>query len=395
MLLNQARARQRMEQDGLAALVATAPENVTYTSGYWAMSQWIRRGPQAYALYPAPGRGKPCIVASTGALDLVADQDPWVKEVRRYGFFVVETDPGAVLEPRDRRLQELSQAPDDGDAVGALVRAIRDRGLEGARIAVDEMGILPAYLEKLRQALPTTTFMPGWDVFRHVRAVKTAEEVERLRGAAQIAERAIAAALAVAREGATEQELALAFNETTVREGAFPVLGCIGTGPRSALPNCQPTDRKLQRGDVIRFDVGGRFRHYRADIARNAVLGEPGAKVARYHRALCAGLERAWEVMRPGAKTADVYQAVMETVRREGLPHYRRNHVGHGIGLDGYDVPNLTPESREVLEEGMVLSVETPYYELGFAGLQVEDTVRVARDGVESLMSTTTALRVV
>ena len=85
----------------------------------------------------------------------------------------------------------------------------------------------------------------------------------------------------------------------------------------------------------------------------------------------------------------------METVRREGLPHYRRNHVGHGIGLDGYDVPNLTPESREVLEEGMVLSVETPYYELGFAGLQVEDTVRVTRDGVESLMSTTTALRVV
>jgi len=395
MLLNEPRARQRMEADGLAALVATAPENVTYTSGYWAMSQWIRRGPQAYVLYPAPGRGEPCIVASTGALDLVADQDPWVTDVRRYGFFAVEADPEAALEPRDRRLHQLVQAPDDGDAVEALARAVRDRGLEGARIAVDELGILPAYLERLRQALPTTTLVPGWDVFRHVRAVKTAGEVERLRGAARIAERAIAAALAVAREGATERDLAVAFNETTVREGALPVLGCIGTGPRSALPNCQPTDRTLRRGDVIRFDVGGRFRHYRADIARNAVLGEPSAKARRYHRALCAGLERAWEVMRPGVKTADVYQAVMETVRREGLPHYRRNHVGHGIGLDGYDVPNLTPESREVLEEGMVLCVETPYYELGFAGLQVEDTVRVARDGVESLMSTATALRVV
>jgi Xaa-Pro dipeptidase len=394
MLLNQDRARQRMEQDGLAALVATAPENVTYTSGYWAMSQWIRRGPQAYALYPAPGHGEPCIVASTSALDLVADQDPWVKDVRRYGFFVVETDPEAALEPRDRRLRELAQGPDDGDAVGALVRALRDRGLEGARIAVDEIGIWPPYLEKLRQALPTTTIVGGWEVFRQIRAVKTPEEVERLRGAARIAERSIAAALAVAREGATEREMAIAFNETTVREGALPVLGCIGTGPRTAMPNCQPTDRALARGDLIRFDVGGRFRHYRADIARNAVLGEASAKARRYHRALCAGLERAWEVMRPGARTADVYHAVMETVKREGLPHYRRNHVGHGIGLDGYDVPNLTPESKEVLEEGMVLCVETPYYELGFAGLQVEDTVRVTRDGVESLMSTPTALRV-
>jgi len=82
-------------------------------------------------------------------------------------------------------------------------------------------------------------------------------------------------------------------------------------------------------------------------------------------------------------------------VRREGIPHYNRNHVGHGIGLDGYDVPNLTPSSTEVLEEGMVLCVETPYYELGFAGLQVEDMVRVTRDGVESLMSTAPDLRVV
>lgn len=394
MLLNQDRARERMEQEGLAAIVATAPENVTYLSGYWAMSQWIRRGPQAYALYPAPGRGEPCIVASTSALDLVADQDPWVKEVRRYGFFVVEADPEATLDPIARRLRDLGQGPDGGDAVGALVGAIRDRGLDGARIAVDEIGIWPAYLDRLRQALPRTTFVNGWDVFRQIRAVKTPEEVERLRGAARVAERSIAAALAVARPGATEREMAIAFNETTVREGALPVLGCIGTGPRTAMPNCQPTDRRLEPGDLIRFDVGGRFRHYRADIARNASLGEPPAKARRYHRALCAGLERAWEVMRPGARCADVYHAVMETVRREGLPHYRRNHVGHGIGLDGYDVPNLTPESREVLEEGMVLCVETPYYELGFAGLQVEDTVRVGRDGVESLMSTSTALQV-
>jgi Xaa-Pro aminopeptidase len=82
-------------------------------------------------------------------------------------------------------------------------------------------------------------------------------------------------------------------------------------------------------------------------------------------------------------------------VRKNGLPHYRRNHVGHGIGLDGYDAPNLTPGSNEVFEEGNVICVETPYYEMGFAGLQVEDMLHVTRDGIESLMSTSSELRIV
>jgi Xaa-Pro dipeptidase len=395
MLMNRERMEARLAAERLDAVVATAPENVTYASDYWAMSQWIRRGPQAYVLVPARAHGEPCIVASTGALDLVADQEPWVAEVRRYGFFAVERDAAATLEPRDARLAALLAAPDDGDAVAALVAAIEARGLARGRIGVDEIGILPAYFDRLRERLPRATLVRGAETFRHARAVKTAEEVRRLRASAQIAERSIDAALAVAKEGATERDLAVAFHETTIRAGALPVLGCIGTGPRSALPNAQPSDRVLRRGDVIRFDVGGRYRHYRADIARIACVGEPSPKVAAYHRAIRAGLLRAYEIMKPGVRCADVFHAVMETVRGEGLAHYQRNHVGHGIGLDGYDAPNLTPGSPEVLEEGMVLSVETPYYELGFGGLQVEDMVHVTRDGVESLMAGSSELRVV
>lgn len=395
MLMNQPRAQALMAKDNLAALVATAPENVTYTSGFWAMSQWIRRGPQAYAVHPAPGFGEPCIITTTGALDLVADQNPSVAAVQRYGFFVLEVDAAAGLDPVQERLRGLLAQEDGGDPVAALVKALQARGLDGARVGIDEYGIPPAYLAKVREALPRTTFVPAWEVFRQIRAIKTPEEVARLRGSAQIAEKSIAAALAVARPGASELDLAAAFHTTTIREGASPVLGCIGTGPRSALPNAQPTDRRLVAGDVIRFDVGGRYRHYRADIARIATLGEPAPKVKRYHHAIRAGMLRAIEAMKPGARCADVFNLAVDTVRKEGLSHYRRNHVGHGIGLDGYDPPNLTPSSTETLEEGMVLCVETPYYELGFAGLQVEDTVLVGKDGPVSLMATSSELRVV
>jgi Xaa-Pro aminopeptidase len=395
MLMNSGRLFARMKKDGLDAIVATMPENVTYASGFWAMSQWIRRGPQAYVLVPGEGQGLPAAVASTGLIDLVADDEVWVKDIRRYGNFVIDRTPSTQLDAWDSRIEALLAMHDDGDAVACLVRAIKDRGLESARIGVDEIGILPQYWDKLADALPKAKLVRAADAFRFARAIKTPQEIARLRKSAQIADKSIQAALAVAREGATEMDLARAFHGTTINEGGMPVLGCIGFGPRSAMTNVQPGEQALRTGDIIRFDVGGRYKHYRADIARNGVLGEPTKKLAQYHRAICVGLDRAIEMIKPGVRAGDVFEASIETVRREGIPHYRRSHVGHGIGLDGYDAPNIAPSNSEVFEEGMVICVETPYYEMGFGGLQVEDTLVVTKDGVESFMLSGTELRVV
>lgn len=394
MLVNSERLFEGMKRESLDAIVATMPENVTYASGFWAMSQWIRRGPQAYVLTPAAGRGDPAVIASTGLIDLVADADVWVKDIRRFGKFIVDRTPGVELDKHDSRIEALLAEDDGGDAIGALVKVIKDRGLQNSRIGVDEIGILPQYWDKLGEMLPKATLVRAADVFRYARAIKTPEEIARLRKSAQIADLSISAALDVARDGATEMDLARAFHTKTIVEGGLPVLGCIGVGTRSAMTNVQPTERILRRGDVVRFDVGGRYKHYRADIARNAVLGEPTEKMVRYHKAICAGLDRAIAMIKPGVRAADVFNAAVETVRREGISHYQRSHVGHGIGLDGYDAPNIAPSSEDVFEEGMVICVETPYYEMGFAGLQVEDTLVVTKDGVDSFMISGTKLRV-
>jgi Xaa-Pro aminopeptidase len=394
MLMNSTRLFAGMKNQRLDAIVATMPENVTYSSGFWAMSQWIRRGPQAYVLTPAEGNGEPVVIASSGLIDLAADPDVWVKDIARFGNFVIDRTPEVGLDAHDSRIEELMARGDDGDAVWALVKAIKARGLQNARIGVDEIGILPQYWDRLVAALPGATIVRAADIFRYARAIKTPDEIMRLRKSAEIADLSIQAALAVAREGATEMDLARAFHGKTIAEGGLPVLGCIGAGTRSAMTNVQPSERKLMRGDVIRFDVGGRYRHYRADIARNAVLGEPGKKLAQYHRAICVGLDRAIGMIKPGVRAADVFEASVETVRREGIPHYQRSHVGHGIGLDGYDAPNIAPSSSDVFEEGMVICVETPYYEIGFAGLQVEDTLVITKDGVDSFMLSGTELQV-
>jgi Xaa-Pro dipeptidase len=395
ILLNTERLHARMSKLRLDAIVATSPENVTYMSGFWALPQWIRRGPQAYVVWTARGDGEPEIITSTATLDLIADQDIWVERVRRYGTFHVDQSVETGTDPVCRRQMELQAQPDHGDALTALVASLRDAGLTRARIGIDEVGLMPDQLTELRQRLPDATLLTAANVFRDVRAVKTEEEIARLARVAEITERSIDAALAVARVGASELDLARAFHTQTVQEDALPVLGCIGFGERSALMNVQPSRRTLEQGDVIRFDVGGRYRHYRADIARIAIFGEPTREIRQKHRALLAGVERACELIRPGKRVADIYAAAVETVRREGIPHYRRNHVGHGIGLDGYDAPALTQTSDERLEAGMVLCVETPYYEAGRWGLQVEDMIVVRADGAERLTATSGDLMLV
>jgi Xaa-Pro aminopeptidase len=141
-----------------------------------------------------------------------------------------------------------------------------------------------------------------------------------------------------------------------------------------------PTDRVLRPGDLVRFDVGCTFKGFHADVARTAVLGEPSARQQALYDAVDAGVDAALGAIRPGAAAGAVFDAAVEAVRKAGVPRFERHHVGHGIGLEPAERPWLRPDGP-VLEAGMVLRVETPYYELGAGGVHVKETVLVNRGG--------------
>jgi Xaa-Pro dipeptidase len=387
-LFDEARLLALLKARDLQALVGTSAEHVTYLSGFWAMPQWIRKGPQVYAVR-STAHDSSFVVVPNSILDQAADQQLSVGEVHRYGFFAYEGDLGAVSNTEDLNLARYLSGTEHGSAAQALAFGLRRIGVASGRVALDPEGIAPAERERLAALLPGVEWVDADALLRELRKIKTTEEIARLKRGANIAERSIQAALAMAREGCSERDLARAFHAQTVSEDASPVLGCIGFGTRSAHPNVEPSAaRRLRPGDNIRFDVGGRYAQYRADIARIACFGPPSPKLEAYYGAVKAGIDRAYEIIRPGLKACDLFEQIVGTVRRSGIAHYRRNHVGHGIGLGGYETPALTPASRDVLEPGMVMCIETPYYEIGAFGVQVEDTVVVTADGVQSLMTT-------
>jgi Xaa-Pro aminopeptidase len=143
---------------------------------------------------------------------------------------------------------------------------------------------------------------------------------------------------------------------------------------------------------MIRFDFGCTMDGYTSDLARTAVAGEPSPKIRDYYEALKRGTLDAIAIIKPGVIAQDIFKVAVDSTIRNGLAGYERHHCGHGIGLEIYDLPSVAPGCETPIEENMTLCIETPYYELGWGGLQIEHTVAVTRNGTRRLDKTSSDL---
>ncbi len=383
-VLNQPRAERVLADAGVELVIGATYENVFYLSGYTGFAQRVNPASQVYAVVRADALDAPALVAPISDLDMQAQFPASLADVRAYGKrFFVEHDRQA-LDEESARYAELVALDLAESATAALLAALES--LPTARkIAIDERGMAAATRDALRERFGDA-IVAGAGLLDTIRMIKTPEEVRRLEAAVLAIESSFEAAIAAAAEGMTEAELASVFDRHTITQGSRPHFSVIAFGERGALPNAVPSDwRRLRQGDTIRFDIGCKTEQYSSDIARTAVFGTPSEKVARYYDAILAGEQRMLDVMRPGDAVKDVFAAAMEATRAAGIAHYRRHHVGHGVGLDTYDHPLLDESTETRLEAGMVFEIETPYYELGFGGLQVEDTVVITEDGCRML----------
>lgn len=368
-----------METEALAALVATTPENLFYVTGFRSIAHAIFRGAELYGVFTPQGTG--LVVPFIDTAGVAADEIA-CDRVACYGtfFFEYAPEPGRT----GKRIREWTAAPAPGPGE-ALAAVLGELGVQGKRIGLDEGNLFPQTWSRLGGQLAGTTLVAAYQLFRNARMVKSAGEVAGLERAARIAEDGVAAVLAMLKPGVTEREAVLVYEAEVLRRGASPYFTVITIGERGALADVYPTERALTPGDLVRFDLGCVWAGYRSDIARTAVWGRPTEKQARYYGAALAGEQAAIGAMKPGTPVGRIFDVAVQVTRERGIPHYQRHHVGHGIGLEPYDPPPIAPGHQTVLEPGMVFCVETPYYEHGWGGIQVEDAVEVTPGGARLL----------
>ena len=193
-------------------------------------------------------------------------------------------------------------------------------------------------------------------------------------------------ALRNAAPGVTELELSALIANEIRSGGGNPRFVVVTAGQRAALADAYATMAKLAKGDLLRLDIGCTVEGYWADTARTAVMGAPTREQQERYDALLEGELAQLALAKPGITVGDLFNVAVETVRKGALPNYQRTHCGHGIGIGAHEFPTLNAANQNVeLQEGMVFCVETPYYEIGWGGMMVEDMIVIRPSGNERL----------
>jgi Xaa-Pro aminopeptidase len=337
----------------LDAFVVSSPINLKYLCGFGGSAGLLVCAPRGHCLI-TDGR--------------------YETQVRRW----MEEDTVAALEV------ERVEARYDLTLGAHLVRtAARRVGLEADHVTV-------ATLRRWQELTSETTWRPLDQTVERMRLIKDDSELATLRrGGRALSDVAIRLRSWV-RKGRTERELARDIDQAMERAGferpAFETI--VASGPNSAYPHARPTDRRLSAGDLVVLDFGGVLDGYCVDLTRMAGIGQIGSASERLYGSVRDAHAAALGAVRAGVPGSDVDAAARQVLESNGLGAAFVHGTGHGLGLEVHEAPRLaraTAVLGEMLEAGMVCTVEPGAYVEGVGGVRLEDDVVVTNGGSELL----------
>ena len=267
--------------------------------------------------------------------------------------------------------------------------AVRDGGAleRGLRVAVSDD--LPArHLLRLQDRLGEARLELASTILRELRIVKDPDEIALLTRAAHAADRVVAAIAAGRLVGRTEADVSREVRERLVAEGHDDAhFAIVGSGPNSASPHHEASERVIAAGEPIVLDIGGTINGYGSDITRTLWVtgGDPAKGPDERFRHLFGVLHgaqaAATHAVRPAVTPEAVDAAARRPIEAEGYGDAFFHRTGHGIGLEGHEDPYIIAGNLEPLREGMTFSVEPGIYLVGEYGARIEDIVVCGRDG--------------
>jgi Xaa-Pro aminopeptidase len=274
------------------------------------------------------------------------------------------------------------------DAIEHAIRHVKRLGIKPRRIAV-EAGFLPVdAAAALRHAFPRCDAVDALFILERLRAVKSPEELEKLRTASDLVIDSMLAVIASHGPGSTKAEVAEALRrEETIRGLTFEY--CLLAAGKSL--NRTASSQRWQEGDVMSIDSGGNYHGYIGDLARMAILGEPDAELEDFLGEIEDIQRAAMKVIRAGAMGGEIYE-VGEGLLAKSKNAEHMEFLAHGMGLVSHEVPHLTrsgpvpysdDDAHRPLEAGMVISVETTLKHPRRGFIKLEDTVAVTENGHE------------
>lgn len=265
------------------------------------------------------------------------------------------------------------------EAVAGLIGSHQKIGFDGDAFFFEDA-------RALRDALPETVEMVSVSL-RTLRLVKDERELECLWQAHKIADAAFERLMKELKAGMTENELAarLEYYMRSLGSEGVSFDTIVVSGHRSALPHGAPTDKVVEVGDFVTFDFGAMYNGYHSDTTRTVVMGMANSWHREIYTVVQEAQYRGMKWARPGITGKELDAEIREYIESRGYGKYYTHGLGHGVGLEIHELPNINSRGDIVLEEGMVFSIEPGVYIQGRGGVRIEDTVVLTKEGARSL----------
>lgn len=294
-----------------------------------------------------------------------------------------------------RAREQIANAPDgaqpdvrtwqeDDSPYQRLEQGLKDRGLSGARLGVEET-VRFVFTDGIAKAAPQVTIASATPVTAGCRMIKSASEIALMRLASQVTLQVYEAVYHALHVGMTQHDVGDLIDQAYARTG-FPGEASVMVGEYTAFPHGSTTPQVLREGSIVMIDDGCTVEGYQSDITRTFVLGKASDKMKQVfdivHRAQAAALAAA----RPGVECGSIDAAARKVVTDGGYgPDYKyfTHRLGHGMGMDGHEWPYLVRGNATKLQGNVTTSDEPGIYIRGEFGIRLEDDMHITENGAE------------
>ncbi len=335
--------REKMQSENLDAFVVSSPENRRYMSGF----------------------------TGTSAMLLVLLDKAYLLTDFRY------------------ITQATKQAPEFEvvDAGSDFFSSIKDLASEARRIGFEEDYTTYALYLKLKDAVSKAELLEKANLLTGLRSVKEPEELDKIRQAVKIADDAFAHILKFVEIGQTEEEISLELEFNMRKAGAsggsFDFI--VASGWRGSMPHGVASSKTLQRGELLTMDFGAVYQGYCSDITRTFAVGEPDEKQQEIYDIVLKANKAAIAAIKPGLMGKEVDAVARQIIEEAGYGNYFGHGLGHSVGLAIHESPRFSLREEQIIEPGMVITVEPGIYLPDWGGVRIEDMIVVTENGCEVL----------
>lgn len=263
-------------------------------------------------------------------------------------------------------------------------KIIADMGFN--KIGFEDKTISYNSFKMMSCAMPAVTTIGVSDELNEYRKVKTVEECQNIKRAEQIGDMAFEHILPYIKPGITEKEIALELEYFMKKQGASALSfdTIVAVGERSALPHANLTDKKVENGKVVLMDYGCVYNGYCSDMTRTVAVGYADDKTKNIYDTVLKAQLAAIDSIKSGIANKNVDKIARDIITEAGYGETFTHSLGHGVGLEIHEQPNLSPRSEDILKAGNIVTVEPGIYVEGFCGVRIEDLVLVTENGCEN-----------